>query len=252
MLVCQKGIDDVAQFYLAKKRIYAIRRVAKTDLERLSKATGGKIVSNIKELSAQDLGSARLVEEKREKDEAKTYITGCENPKAITILIRGGTEHVMDEVERAIVDALGDVSAVLKDSKVVAGGGAIEIELAKRLREFATTLKGREQLAVNEFASALEYIPITLAENAGLDPLDILTELKVTHEAGNKSFGINLFTNKIEDTLRIGIIEPLKVKTQAISSAVEVATMILRIDDIIASKGKKGNSKKPNPFGDYD
>ncbi len=249
VVICQKGIDEVAQFYLAKKGIYAIRRVPKTDLQKISKAVNGNIVSNIKDLNSNDLGSASLIQEKKHAEEDFTYITGCQNPKAVTILIKGGTEHVLDEIERAVKDALGDVAAVLKDSMVVSGGGAIEIELAKKLREYSQTLKGREQLAVEEFASALEFIPTTLAENAGLDPIDILTELKVTHETGNPNFGLNLFSGKIEDTLMQGIIEPLKVKTQAISSASEVATMILRIDDIIsAGKLKKGKGG----MGDYD
>ena len=242
VVVCQKGIDEIAQYYLAKAGIYSLRRVPKTDMQKLSRATGGKIVSNLRELAASDLGYSAIVEEVREADDGMTYVRGCKNPKAITILIRGGTEHVLDEIERAIKDGLGDVAAVLKDGKVVAGGGAIEIETAKRLREYAQTLKGREQLAVEEFASALEFIPITLAENAGLDPLDVLTELKVNHDSGNKNHGINIFTEKVEDTLMQGIIEPLKIKTQAISSASEVAIMILRIDDVIAASNKKPKS----------
>lgn len=249
VIVCQKGIDDVVQFYLAKKGIYAVRRVAKSDLQKIARATGGKIVSSLKELSQSELGFADSVEEKRKGDEGFTFITGCKNPKAVTILVRGGTEHVVDEIERAIKDALGDVSTVIRDQRIVAGGGAIEMELSKRLRLFAQTLKGREQLAVTEFASALEFIPITLAENAGLDPLDVLTELRVNHESNNKNFGLNLFSGKVEDTMISGIIEPLKVKKQAISSASEVATMILRIDDVIASN--KGASKSTS-LQDYD
>lgn len=242
VVICQKGIDDIAQFYLAKKGIYAIRRVAKTDMQKIARATGGKIVSSLKDLSPAELGFAELVEERKRGDEGFTYITGCKNPKSVTILIKGGTEHVIDEIERAIRDALGDVSAVVKDQRIVAGGGAIEIELSKKLRLYAQTLKGREQIAVGEFASALEFIPVTLAENAGLDPLDILTELRVNHESGNKNFGLNLFSGKIEDTMIKGIIEPLKVKKQAISSASEVAMMILRIDDVIASNKEKSRS----------
>ncbi len=252
MVVCQKGIDEIAQYFLAKSGIYAIRRVPKSDIEKLAKATTGKIVSNIKELTSEDLGFASLAEERKQGEDTLTYVLGCKNPKAITILIRGGTDHFIDEIERAIKDGLGDVAAVLKDSKVVAGGGAIEIELARRLKEFAKSLKGREQLAVDEFASALEYIPFTLAENAGLDPLDILTELKVNHDSGRVHAGLNLFTGKIEDVLRLGIIEPLKIKTQAISSATEVANMILRIDDVIASGGKKKNNMNLSQIGDYE
>lgn len=251
VVICQKGIDDVAQFYLAKQGIYALRRVAKSDMQKLAKATGAKIVSNLRELTESELGYSAIVEEVRSGEEAFTYIRGCRNPKALTILIRGGTEHVIDEIERALKDALGDVSAVLKDSKVVAGGGAVEIELAKRLREFAKTLKGREQLAAEAFASAMEFVPITLAENAGFDPLDILTELKVSHESGNRHMGLNLFTGKVEDMMYAGVIEPLKVKTQAVASASEVAIMILRIDDIIAS-GKKSSGGNVNKLNDYE
>ena len=252
VVFCQKGIDEVAQYYLAKSNIYAVRRVAKTDMLKISKATNGKIVSNLKEISPNDLGKASKVEERKESqnEESMTYITGCENPKSITILIRGGTEHVIEEIERAIKDGLGDVASVLGNSLVVAGGGAVEIELARRLREYAQTLKGREQLAVEQFADSLEFIPITLAENSGMDPLDILTELRATHDAGNKNHGLNLFNGKIEDSLMNGIIEPLKIKTQAISSAAEVAVMILRIDDVIASAGKKNQSKPNMNLGD--
>jgi len=252
VVICQKGIDDVAQFYLAKKGIYAVRRVARTDMQKLAKATGGKIISNLKELTATELGYALNVEEYKESDDGMTYITGCKNPKAITLLIRGGTDHVIDEVERAIRDGLGDLSAIIKDPKVVAGGGAIEMELSKRLKEFAKTIKGREQFAVEQFALAMEFIPTTLAENAGMDPLDVLTELKVTHESGNKNHGLNLFSGKIEDTMSRGIIEPLRVKTQAISSASEVAIPILRIDDVIAAGKPKQKSANMNSMMDYE
>ncbi|HLD37400.1 MAG TPA: thermosome subunit alpha [Candidatus Nanoarchaeia archaeon] len=242
VIFCQKGIDDMVQYYLAKEGIYACRRVAKSDMEKLARATGARIVSNLSELSAPELGKADIIEEIKRGDEAFTYIRGCENPKALTILIHGGTEHVIDEMERALKDALGDVSATLKDGKFVAGGGAVEIELSRRLREFSQGLSGREQLAVEEFASALEFIPSTLAENAGLDPIDIITQLKAEHDKGKKYDGINLFTGKIEDCVKAGVIEPLRIKTQAINSASEVAMMILRIDDVIASSG--GSSKQ--------
>ena len=245
VIFCQKGIDDVVSYYLAEEKIYACRRVAKSDIENLSRATGAKIMSNLNELNSEDLGHARLVEEVRHGEESMTYVTGCENPKALTILIHGGSEHIIDEIERAFKDGLGDVAAVIKDKKIVAGAGAIEIELSKRLNEFSNTLSGREQLAVREFANALEFIPSTLAENAGLDPIDIITELKARHDAGEKYAGINILTNKIEDCLLAGIIEPTKIKRQAISSSTEVATMILRIDDVLASKssnpGRGGN-----------
>jgi len=180
-------------------------------------------------------------------------VTGCENPKVLSILIHGGSEHVMDEMERALKDGLGDVAAVIRDKKIVAGAGAIEMELSKRLREFSNSLGGREQLAVQEFADALEYVPLTLAENAGLDPIDILTELKSRHDNGEKNAGINIFTNKVEDALSQGIIEPIGIKRQAISSATEVAVMILRIDDVLASKGgsPRGGRGMPQGMGGY-
>jgi len=239
VIFCQKGIDDVVQYYLAKEGIYACRRVAKSDMESLASATSGKIISNLNELNESELGKALIVEEVKQSDEAMTYVRGCENPKSLSILIHGGSEHVIDEMERALKDGLGDVAAVVKDNKIVAGAGAVEIELGKRLREFANTLSGREQLAVQEFANALDFIPSTLAENAGLDPIDVLTELKSKHDNGEKNHGINIFTNRIEDSLRVGIIEPLRIKKQAISSASEVAVMILRIDDVLASKSNK-------------
>jgi thermosome len=249
VIFCQKGIDDVVQYYLAKEGIYACRRVAKSDMESLSKATGGKIITNLNELSENELGKARIVEEIKHGEEAMTYVKECENPKSITILIHGGSEHVIDEVERALKDGLGDVAAVIKDRKIVAGAGAIEIELSKKLREFSNTLSGREQLAVQEFANALEFIPSTLAENAGLDPIDILTELKARHDEGEKYAGINILNNRIENCLEAGIIEPMKIKTQAISSATEVATMILRIDDVLASKSQPSIR---NPVSEMD
>jgi len=243
VVFCQKGIDDVVQYYLSKEKIYAVRRIAKSDMESLSSATGGKIISNLNELTETELGKAKIVEEIRNGEEAMTYVKGCENPKALTILIHGGSEHVIDEIERSLKDGLGDVASLIKDKKVVAGAGAIEIELSKRLREFSNTLSGREQLAVQEFANALEFVPITLAENAGLDPIDILTDLKARHDNGEKYAGINLFNNKIENALHEGIIEPIMNKKQAISSATEVAIMVLRIDDVLASKSPGGGGR---------
>jgi len=248
VIFCQKGIDDVVQYYLSKEGIYACRRVAKTDMENLARATGAKIITNLNELSSHELGKAEVVEEIKHGEEAMTYVRGCDNPKALTILVHGGTDHVIDEMERALKDGLGDVSAVLRDKKIVAGAGAIEMELSKRLKSFANTLGGREQLAVIEFANALEFIPSTLAENAGLDPIDILTELKSKHDKGEKYAGINIFTNKIENSIQEGIIEPMKVKLQAISSATEVAVMILRIDDVLASKNS-GRGSMPRGMG---
>src|SRR3989339_29582 len=243
VIFCQKGIDDFAQYLLSKEGVYACRRVARRDLEKISKATGARIVSNLNELNQFELGEAEVIEEVHNCDNVLTFIKGCKNPKALTILIHGGSSHALDEIERALQDGLGDIASCLKTGLVVPGGGAIEIELAKRLREFGQTLSGREQLAIDEFAGALEFIPITLAENAGLDPIDVLTELKSRHDSGEKNVGINLLTNRIENMLESRIIEPSKIKSQAIESASEVATMILRIDDVIASNGKKHEGK---------
>ncbi len=252
VIFCQKGIDDFAQYLLNKERIYACRRIPRSDMEKLSKATGGKLVSNLNEVSSAQLGNAQIVEEVKHGEDTLTYVKGCSNPKALTILIHGGTEHVMDEIERAIKDGLGDVICSLKSGLIVPGGGAIEMELSKRLREFSQGLSGREQLAVEEFASALEFIPITLAENAGLDPIDILTELKSRHDAGEINAGLNLFTNKIENAIDAKIIEPFKIKSQAINSATDVATMILRIDDVIASSSSSNsNAGLPSAMADY-
>lgn len=255
VVFCQKGIDDFAQYLLTKEGIYACRRIAKEDMEKISKATNGKIVSNINEVNSEQLGRADVVEEKRHGDNVLTYVQGCENPKALTILIHGGTEHVIDEIERALRDGLGDVVCSLDSGFIVAGGGAVEIELSRRLRQFGQTLSGREQLAVEEFASALEFVPITLAENAGIDPIDTLTELKSKHDSGERNVGLNLFNSRIENVLESKIIEPLKIKNQAIDSASEVAVMILRIDDVIGSsrgqqnKGNYGNSGSPYGMG---
>ncbi|MFH1787694.1 MAG: thermosome subunit alpha [archaeon] len=239
VVFCQKGIDDFAQYLLSKEKIYACRRVSKSDLEKIAKATGGKIVSNLSELNSSELGNSQIVEEVRHGEDILTYIRGCQNPKALTILVHGGSDHVIDEIERAIKDGLGVVVSSLKSGLVVPGGGAIEIELARRLRHFGQSLSGREQLAVEEFASALEFIPTTLAENAGMDPIDVLTELKSRHDSGDRNAGLNLFENKVGNVLEARILEPIKIKSQAISSASEVAIMILRIDDVIASSGKK-------------
>ena len=245
VIFCQKGIDDLVSYYLAKNGVYACRRVAKSDMEKLAKATGARIVSNINELATSDLGNAEVVEQASTSEDSLTYVRGCKNPKALTILIRGGTEHIISEIERAIKDGMGVIASVLKDKKILPGAGAIEVELAKRLRDYAISLGGREQLAVEEFASALECIPITLAENAGLDPIDVLTELRSRHMAGEKNAGINLLTGKIEDSIMAGIIEPIRIKIQAIDSATEVAVMILRIDDVIASSTKSSRQQMP-------
>ena len=244
VLFCQKGIDDMAQHFLSKKRIFAERRISKTDMEKLARATGAQIVTNLDDLSEGDLGKAGIVREIRMGDEALTYVEECKNPKSVTLLVRGGTEHVVAEIKRAVEDAIGDVASALKFGKVVTGGGAVEIEVAKDLRKFAHSLSGREQLAINAFADSIEIIPRTLAENAGLDPINILTELKAEHNKGKKDAGIDVYSGKIVDNWKRGVIEPLKIKTQAIKSASEVAEMILRIDDVIEG-GKNASSGMP-------
>lgn len=249
VVFCQKGIDDVAQHFLAKLGIFAARRVKKSDMEALNRATGAKIVSNLDDLSPTDLGHAGFVEERKIGDEELTYITGCKNPKSVTILVRGGTEHVVAEVRRAMTDAIGDVAASLRTGKVVGGAGAVEIELARELRKFANSLEGREQLAVLAFAESMEVIPRTLAENAGLDPIDVITELKAAHDKKQKWAGINVFSGKVMDAWKAGVIEPLKIKTQAISSAAEVAQMILRIDDVIAGSSRGNGGGMGGPGG---
>lgn len=250
VVFCQKGIDDIAQHFLSKKGIYAARRVKKSDMELLSRATSAKIVTNLDDLSKDDLGFAGLVEEKKVGDEDMTYVRDCKNPKAVTILVRGGTEHVVDEIKRAFDDSIGGVASALMDGKVVAGAGAPELELSRNLRKFAESLSGREQLAVIAFANALEVIPRTLAENAGLDPIDIITDLKAAHDKGQKWAGVDVFKGKVTDSWKDGVIEPLKIKTQAIKSATEVSTMILRIDDVIASSGgSKGGGMPGMPPG---
>jgi thermosome len=249
VVFCQKGIDDLAQHFLAKNKVYAVRRISKSDLDKLSRATGARIVSSLEDLSRDDLGQAGVVEELKVGDEQMTFVRNCKNPKAVTLLIRGGTAHVVDEVKRAIEDAVGDVAAALVSGKVVAGAGACEVEVARELRKFADSLSGREQLAVMAFADSLDTIVKTLAENAGLDPIDVLTELKSAHDKKQKWAGIDVFTGKVKDSWRSGVIEPLKIKTQAVSSASEVATMILRIDDVIAGSTNRGTPKMPPGMG---
>ncbi|MDR0438745.1 MAG: TCP-1/cpn60 chaperonin family protein [Methanocalculaceae archaeon] len=242
VLFCQKGIDDIAQHYLSKAGILAARRVKKSDMEKLTRATGGALISSIDAISADELGDAGLVEERKVGGEEMIFVEKCKNPKAVSIIIKGGTEHVVDELGRALEDALRVVGVVVEDKKIVAGGGAPEVELSLRLREYAATQGGRIQLAIEAFASALEVIPRTLAENAGLDPIDKLVELRAAHEKGEKTFGLDVFEGKPIDMLATGVVEPLRVKTQAIASAAEAAVMILRIDDVIASAKSAGPS----------
>ena len=240
VVFCQKGIDDLAQHFLAKKGIFAVRRVAQSDMEKLARATAGKIVTKLSDLSETDLGNAGLVEAKKVGDEDMTFVRECKNAKSVTILIRGGTAHVADEIKRAVEDSIGDLAAALTLGKMVGGAGAVETELALQLRKYSQSLSGREQLAVNAFAEAVEVIPRTLAENSGLDPIDTMTELKAAHDKGQKFAGINVFTGKIVDSIAAGVLEPLKIKLQAISSASEAAEMILRIDDIITANRLSG------------
>ncbi|HWQ19909.1 MAG TPA: thermosome subunit alpha [Methanotrichaceae archaeon] len=236
----QKGIDDLAQHFLAKAGIYAIRRVKKSDMEKLARATGARVVTSISELSSADLGCAGLVEERKISGDEMTFVEECTNPKSVSIILRGGTEHVVDELNRAMEDALRVIGVVIEDGMLVAGGGAPEVELALRLREYAATVGGREQLAIESFAESMEVIPKTLAENAGLDQIDTLVALRSQHEKGIKTAGLDIDTGKPVDMLKLGVVEPLRVKTQAIQSAAEAAGMILRIDDVIASKSGPG------------
>jgi chaperonin GroEL (HSP60 family) len=215
-------------------------------MEALAKATGGRIVSNLEDLTEEDLGYAKLVEEKKIGGEEVTFVTGCKDPKAVTILVRGSTEHVVDEVDRSIEDAIGAVASAVEVGKILPGAGAPEAEVSRQLKEFAEKFSGREQLAIKAFADALEIVPRTLAENAGLDPIDILVQLRAVHEQGKSTYGINIFEGRIEDAFEYGVVEPLKVKTQAINSAAEAAEMILRIDDVI-SAGKLSKEGKIPP-----
>jgi thermosome len=257
VLFVQKGIDDLAQHFLAKAGIYTVRRVKKSDMEKLARATGGRVVTSIHEISKEDLGKAGLVEERKVSDEKMTFVEDCENPKSVSIILRGGTEHVVDELDRAMEDALRVVGVAVQDKLLVAGGGAPEVELALRLRAYASTVGGREQLAIEAFANAMEVIPKTLAENAGLDQIDSLVSLRSQHEKGMKTAGLDMDTGKPVDMLKLGVVEPLRVKTQAINSAAEAAIMILRIDDVIASKsggpgGMGGAGGMPGGMGGED
>ncbi len=238
VVVCQKGIDDVVLHYLAKEGIFAVKQVKESDIQKLARATGAKVVTGLQELSATDLGTAAHVEERKVGDDHMTFVTGCSNPRSVSILIRGGTEHVTQEVERSLQDALKVVASVLEDGVVCPGGGATEVDLAVKLRKWAPSVGGREQLAVESFAQSLECIPWALAENGGFDSINTLIELRGAHEGANanKNVGVNMADGKAADMWKLHIIEPLRVKRQALSSAVEVANMVLRIDDVIASK----------------
>jgi len=237
VIFCQKGVDDIAQHYLAKAGIFCARRVKKGDMDKLSMATGAKVLTNLDDLNKQDLGYAGTVEEIKVGDEDMTYVRECKNPKSVTLLVRGGTEHVIDEVKRALDDAIGDLAATLREGKVVSGAGACEIELAMKLKKYSESLSGREQLAVQSFSESMEVIPRTLAENAGLDPIDVIAAMRSAHDNKEVDSGIDVFSGKVKNAWKMGVIEPLKIKTQAVSSAAEVAIMILRIDDVIAGSG---------------
>ncbi len=237
VVFCQKGIDDMAQHFFAKAGVMVIRRVKKSDIDKLSRATGAGIITNLDEIEDNDIGHANTVEEKKIGGGSMIFVTGCENPTAVSLMLRGGTEHVVDGLERALEDALRVVGVTIEDGKLVSGGGSPEVELSLRLHEYANSLTGREQLAVNAFADSLEIIPRTLAENAGLDPIDKLVEMTSQHKDGKIHSGLDVYTGDVVDMWERGIVEPLRVKTQAISAAAEAAVMILRIDDVIASRG---------------
>lgn len=249
VVFCQKGIDDMVQHFLAKEGISAARRVKQSDMEKLARATGGRITTDLDDLKTTDLGAAGLVEERKVGEDKMMFVEKCKDPRSVAILIRAGLERLVDEAERAMTDALSVVSDVIETGKIVAGGGAIEVEVAKELRSYATKVGGREQLAVEAFANAVEIIPKTLAENAGLEAIDIIVDLRAAHEkTDGKHTGVNVFTGKTENMQGKGVIEPAIVKEQAVKSAAESASMILRIDDVIAAtKPREGPGKGPEP-----
>lgn len=249
VVFCQKGIDDIAQFFLAKAGILAVRRVKASDMEKLAKATGGRIVTNFEDLTEKDLGGAGLVEEVKIGEDRMVFVQECQNPKAVSILIRAGLERQLDEAERALNDAIMNMITLVDNLNYVPGGGAIEEALALRVRKEAAKYPGREQLAMMAFAEALETIPRTLAENAGLEPVEILTELRAKHDKDGYGYGVDVFSGKITDMLNLGVIEPLKVKEQALKSSFEAAAMILRIDDVIAATRKREEKGKEKPSG---
>lgn len=253
VVICQKGIDDMAQHFLARKGVLAVQRVKESDIKKLAMATSGKPVTNLEGLSKSDLGYAELVEERKIGDDKMTFIEGCKNPRSVAILIRGADKRFIDEAERSLHDALCVVRDVVQEPKIVAGGGAPEMEIARALRSYAETLPGREQLAVRSFGEAMETVPLTLSENAGLDPIDLLLELRACHEKGEKWAGVDVFEGRIRDMRDLEVYEPLAVKKQTIKSATEAATMILRVDDVIASGRMKAPPMSPGgrPGGGY-
>jgi chaperonin GroEL (HSP60 family) len=250
VVFCQKGIDDMAQHFLAKEEILAARRVKQSDMEKLARATGGKIITDLDDLKTQDLGEAGIAEERKIGEDKMIFVEKCKHPRSVAILIRAGLERMIDEAERAMTDALSVVSDVIENNKIVAGGGAVEVEAAKELRSYATKVGGREQLAIEAFADAMEVIPKTLAENAGLEAIDVIVDLRAGHDKKDgKYMGINVFKGKVENMLTNGVVEPVVVKEQAVKSAAESASMILRIDDVIAAtKPREGpGGKGPSP-----
>ena len=248
VVLCQRGIDDLAQYFLTRGGVLSVRRIKASDMEKLSKATGGRTVSNLDDLTKEDLGAAKLVEERKISEDKMVFVEECKNPKAVSILIRAGLERLIDETERALNDAICVVVDIVKNNKMVAGGGAVEAELSKRIRDYAAKVGGREQLAIEAFADSLEIIPTTLAENAGLDVIDIIVSLRAAHEKKNGLWqGVHVYSGKVGNMLKEDVLEPLAVKQQAIKSAVEAASMILRIDDIIAA----AKTPPPPPKGGY-
>lgn len=253
VLICQKGIDDLAQYYLAKAGIFAVRRVKKSDMEKLSRATGASILSGLEEIKESDLGKAGKVEERKIGDDKMTFITDCKNAKAVSVLVRGGTEHVVDEIERGLHDALSVIAVAMEDGKMTSGGGSAAVEISLALRDYASTVGGREQLAIESFADAIEIVPRALATNAGMDPIDMLIRLRQAHKEGKKYHGVDVYGGNISDMKEANVLEPLRVGVQAIKSATDAAVMILRIDDVIAAKeigkGKGGEGMPPGGMG---
>ncbi len=255
VVFCQKGIDDLAQHFLAKEGILAVRRVKKSDMEKLARATGATVVSKLDDMTSKELGKAKLIEVRKIQDDEMTFVTGCKNPKSVSVLIRGGSEHVVDEAERSLVDALSVTGLAVEDGKLTVGAGATAIELSQKLKDFATSVGGREQIAIEAFANALEVIPSALAENAGLDPIDMLIDLRSSHKKGLKYHGVDVVAGKAADMKKQKVFEPIRVDKQAIQSATDAAVMILRIDDVIAAKSGGtggGGAGAPPPGGDED
>ena len=248
VVICQKGIDDLAQHYMAKEGVFAIRRAKKSDMEALSKATGGRIVTNIDDLSLDDLGAASKVEERKIGESDMVFVTGCPQAKSVSVLLRGGTEHVVDEIRRAFADAMGVVAVAHEDGEILTGGGSVVAAISRDLRSYAEGIGGREQMAIEAFSGALEVIPRTLAENAGLDPVNTIIDLRKAHSEGKSHYGVNVYEGGVADMNEGRVFEPSRVVEQAIQSASETAVMILRIDDVISSQ-----SSMPAPDGaDFD